>query len=87
MFLLPIVAILAIADEWRYRTALFTYAFDPRRSRVLTAKLIALVILILGVIVLAVGTSLLVLALLGRRCPVRGRRPRSPVPSYGRSQG
>ncbi|MFD8528254.1 ABC transporter permease [Streptosporangium canum] len=36
--LLPVLAILTVTGEWRHRTALTTFALEPRRGRVLAAK-------------------------------------------------
>lgn len=40
--LLPVLAILAFTQEWSQRTALTTFALEPRRGRVIAAKLLAL---------------------------------------------
>lgn len=40
--LLPVVAILLVTGEWSQRSALWTFAMTPRRSRILLAKLIAI---------------------------------------------
>lgn len=48
--LLPVLGILAVTSEWGQRTALTTFALVPRRSRVITAKLLAaLVITVMSV--------------------------------------
>ena len=39
--LLPILGILAVTGEWSQRTALITFALEPRRVRVAVAKLVA----------------------------------------------
>ena len=39
--LLPILGILAATGEWSQRTALITFALEPRRARVAVAKLVA----------------------------------------------
>ncbi|MEU4835722.1 hypothetical protein [Streptosporangium sp. NPDC023615] len=36
--LLPVLGILTVTGEWSHRTALVTFALEPRRSRVLAAK-------------------------------------------------
>ncbi|MEV0346003.1 hypothetical protein AB0H88_09555 [Nonomuraea sp. NPDC050680] len=36
--LLPVIGILTVTSEWSHRTALTTFALEPRRSRVLAAK-------------------------------------------------
>jgi ABC-2 type transport system permease protein len=52
--LLPIVGILLVSSEFSQRTALVTFALVPKRSRVLTAKLLASVILSLVALALCV---------------------------------
>ncbi|MEH1165465.1 ABC transporter permease [Micromonospora sp. CPCC 205539] len=42
--LLPVLGILSITSEWSQRTALSTYALVPRRERVVTAKLVAVMV-------------------------------------------
>ncbi|WP_030487165.1 ABC transporter permease [Micromonospora chokoriensis] len=42
--LLPVLGILSITSEWSQRTALTTYALVPRRERVVTAKLVAVMV-------------------------------------------
>jgi hypothetical protein len=39
--LLPVVLILAMTAEWSQRTAMSTFALEPRRGRVLAAKIVA----------------------------------------------
>ena len=39
-FLLPILAIMLVTSEWSQRTALVTFTLEPRRSRVVLAKLV-----------------------------------------------
>jgi hypothetical protein len=39
--LLPVISILTLTSEWSQRTVLTTYTQDPRRGRVLAAKLVA----------------------------------------------
>lgn len=52
---LPVVGIVSVTSEWSKRTALTTFALEPRRWRVLVAKAVA------GVAV-AIATSVLMLA-------------------------
>jgi ABC-type transport system involved in multi-copper enzyme maturation permease subunit len=61
--LLPVLGVLLVTSEWSQRTAMTTFALVPRRSRVLTAKLLAASALaVLGVVAsivaAAVGTLL-----------------------------
>jgi ABC-2 type transport system permease protein len=53
--LLPIAGILLVTSEWSQRTGMITFALVPVRSRVLGAKLIASLVLAIGVLVMAVG--------------------------------
>lgn len=51
--LLPVFAILTITTEWGQRTHLTTFSLEPRRGRVVAAKLVAVTLLALGTMVLA----------------------------------
>ncbi|WP_278235659.1 ABC transporter permease [Isoptericola sp. AK164] len=55
--LLPIVAILATTAEWSQRTALTTFTLEPRRGRVVGAKLLTAVGSGLAFFVVAVGIA------------------------------
>lgn len=57
--LLPIVAILATTAEWSQRTGLTTFTLEPRRLRVVWAKLVTAVGSGLGFFVVAVGIAAL----------------------------
>jgi ABC-2 type transport system permease protein len=59
-FLLPVLGILAITSEWSQRTGLVSFTLEPSRSRLLTAKVVA--VLVLGVIAIVL---LLAFAALG----------------------
>lgn len=52
VMLLPIIGIMAATQEWSQRTGLVTFTLEPRRGRVITAKLVAAVVL--GLVVIAV---------------------------------
>jgi ABC-2 type transport system permease protein len=54
-FLLPVAGILLVTSEWSQRTGMITFALVPVRSRVLGAKLIASLVLAIGMLVMAVG--------------------------------
>ncbi|HRE01207.1 MAG TPA: hypothetical protein PLV68_07885 [Ilumatobacteraceae bacterium] len=43
-FLLPVMGIMAITTEWSQRTAMTTFTLEPRRARVVAAKLAAVVV-------------------------------------------
>ena len=60
--LLPVLGILTMTAEWSQRTALVTFALEPRRGRVLLAKGIAA--LLVTAAVLAVVAAATVVALL-----------------------
>jgi hypothetical protein len=59
-FLLPVLGILAVTSEWSQRTGLVTFTLEPRRGRVLSAKVAAVIVLGLVFVVL-----LLVCAVVG----------------------
>ena len=44
-FLLPFLAIMLVTSEWSQRSALVTFTLEPRRSRVVLAKLVAALLL------------------------------------------
>ncbi|MGO1739846.1 MAG: hypothetical protein ACTHYM_12710 [Actinomycetaceae bacterium] len=53
VLLLPIVGVLAASQEWSQRTTLQTFALEPRRSRVITAKVAAALALSLVITVIS----------------------------------
>lgn len=55
--LLPVIAILAFTTEWSQRTALTTFVLEPRRTRVIVSKLLALAVLTLAGVVLMLAAS------------------------------
>ncbi|MEY9928332.1 ABC-2 type transport system permease protein [Catenulispora sp. GP43] len=55
--LLPILGILTMTGEWSQRTGLATFVLEPRRGRVLTAKVVAALALGAGMTVLMLATS------------------------------
>lgn len=52
--LVPIIGVMGATAEWSQRTGLVTFALEPRRGRVVAAKLVAAVLLSLGVFAVAV---------------------------------
>ena len=56
-FLLPLLAIMLVTSEWTQRTAMVTFSLEPRRSRIVLAKLTAAALLTVANLVagLAVG--------------------------------
>ena len=57
LLLLPLVGILAATSEWSQRTAVTTFALEPRRTRVNAAKLVSALVLGLAVMVLALASG------------------------------
>ena len=62
MFLLPVIGILLVTSEWSQRTTLITFTLVPQRLRVLVAKLLAGMLLVLAalavaLVVAAAGTA------------------------------
>ncbi|MEA2287610.1 MAG: type transport system permease protein [Solirubrobacteraceae bacterium] len=53
--LLPVAGILLVTSEWSQRTGMITFALVPVRSRVLSAKLIASLILAVAMLAASVG--------------------------------
>ncbi|MET8550202.1 ABC transporter permease [Micromonospora zamorensis] len=57
--LLPVLGILSITSEWSQRTALTTYALVPRRERVVTAKLVAVMVAALASVLASLALAAL----------------------------
>jgi len=55
--LLPIAGVLLITSEWSQRTGMITFTLVPVRSRVVTTKLIASVVLALAMLVVSVAVA------------------------------
>ena len=55
--ILPVMAILLVTGEWSQRTALSTFAMEPRRERVVGAKLIAAILAAIGAVAVALVTG------------------------------
>lgn len=53
--LLPVFAIVTITGEWGQRSHLSLFTLEPRRSRIIGAKLVSVLTLAIGTIVLAVA--------------------------------
>lgn len=58
-FLLPVLGILLVTQEWGQRTGMVTFTLEPHRGRVLSAKVYAALVLALSAIVIAFGFALL----------------------------
>jgi ABC-type transport system involved in multi-copper enzyme maturation permease subunit len=63
--LLPIVGIMLVTSEWSQRTAMTTFSLEPRRMRVVSAKLLAGVLLTAFIIAFALVVGLLCNVLYG----------------------
>jgi ABC-2 type transport system permease protein len=57
--LLPVIGIMLVTSEWSQRTAMTTFTLEPRRMRIVSAKLLAGVTLTAFVIVFALVVGLL----------------------------
>lgn len=53
-FLLPVLGILLVTQEWSQRTGMVTFTLEPHRSKVITAKVIAALIYGLLAVVVAI---------------------------------
>lgn len=58
--LVPVTAIMVAASEWTQRSALVTFTVEPRRVRVLAAKVIAVIVASLVLFAIVAGLSVLV---------------------------
>jgi ABC-2 type transport system permease protein len=63
--LLPIIGIMGATAEWSQRTGLVTFTLEPRRGRVIAAKLVAAVLLGLAVFAAALAASALATLITG----------------------
>ncbi len=63
--LLPVVGILLLTSEWGQRTAMVTFTLEPRRPRVILAKLVVGVVLALVAVVVALALGALANVLYG----------------------
>jgi ABC-type transport system involved in multi-copper enzyme maturation permease subunit len=64
-FLLPVMGILLVTQEWTQRTAMVTFTLEPHRSRTLAAKVYAALLLGLAAILLAMATAALATVVFG----------------------
>lgn len=56
---LPVIGIMGATSEWSQRTAMTTFALEPRRGRVVTAKVLSALVFALAAFVLAVALAAL----------------------------
>lgn len=64
-FILPVMAILLITQEWSQRTAMVTFALEPHRGKVLVSKVYAALLIGAGAMVIAFAFAALATALFG----------------------
>ena len=64
-YFLPILVIMLVTSEWSQRTGLVTFTLEPRRARVVVAKLVASILISLVVLALAFGLAALGTVLAG----------------------
>lgn len=64
-FLLPVLGILLVTQEWSQRTAMVTFTLEPRRGRTLAAKVYAALLLGVAAIVLAFAMAALATLVFG----------------------
>ena len=62
-FLLPFLAIMLVTSEWGQRNALVTFTLEPRRSRVVWAKLVVALLFTVINLVIAFGAGLVCTAI------------------------
>lgn len=70
--LLPVLGVLAACAEWRHRTAMTAYVLDPRRSAVLAAKLVAVLIAGVALVLPSVPVAATVALATGMELPGPG---------------
>lgn len=71
-FLLPVLGILLVTQEWSQRTAMVTFTLEPHRSRTLAAKVYAALLLGLAAILLAFAMAALAAVVFGGDHPWEG---------------
>jgi ABC-2 type transport system permease protein len=64
-FLLPVLGILLVTQEWSQRTGMVTFTLEPRRGKVLWAKVLAALVFGLLAVVLAIAVAALFTAISG----------------------
>lgn len=57
--LIPVLGIMSVTSEWGQRTGLVTFTLEPRRSRIVTAKLVSVVIVAVIAVVVSVVLGVL----------------------------
>jgi ABC-2 type transport system permease protein len=64
-FLLPVLGILLITQEWSQRTGMVTFTLEPHRAKVITAKVVAALLFGLAAVLLAIVFATLATAVSG----------------------
>src|SRR4051794_32774200 len=70
-FLLPVLGILLVTQEWSQRTGMVTFTLEPHRSRILTAKALAALLVGLPAFAIAVAAAFLSTPAFGGNDPYR----------------
>jgi len=70
-FLLPVLGILLVTQEWSQRTGMVTFTLEPHRARVLAAKVYAALLVGLAAFVIAVAVASLATLVFGGADPWR----------------
>ena len=60
ILLLPVLAIMLVTSEWTQRSAMVSFTLEPRRMRVILAKLVVSVAFVLATLVVMLATSAVV---------------------------
>ena len=70
-FLLPVLGILLVTQEWSQRTGMVTFTLEPHRSRVLVAKVLAALLVGVAAFGIAVAVATLATTVFGGADPYR----------------
>lgn len=70
-FLLPVLGILLVTQEWSQRTGMVTFSLEPHRSRILSAKVAAALLVGVAAFVIAVAVAFVATTLFGGQDPYR----------------
>jgi ABC-2 type transport system permease protein len=70
-FLLPVLGILLVTQEWSQRTGMVTFSLEPHRSRILSAKVVAALLVGLAAFLIAVAVAFLATTVFGGTDPYR----------------
>jgi ABC-2 type transport system permease protein len=70
-FLLPVLGILLVTQEWSQRTGMVTFSLEPHRSRILSAKVVASLLIGVAAFVVAVAVAFLATSIFGGFDPYR----------------